>query len=144
MKKFFAGSHEIKYDTYKKPIIDNGFFNISHDKNLCVGVFDDKHDIGIDVMCVHRGISSALCKKIFNDDESKDIFQFCRKEAYTKMTGTGIFHTKLLDIKIIDGKIYYKGTLEPYDIFETIFNNYFICVVGKFNPGEFILKEFKI
>ena len=145
MKKHFAGPNEIKYNGYKKPIIDNGFFNISHDKNLCVGVFDDEHDIGIDVIDVNRRFHSVdIYKKIFNDAESKDIFQFCRKEAYIKMIGKGIGAGALLDIEIIDGIIYYKGKMEPYDIFEKSFNDYFICIVGKFNPTEFIFKEFKI
>ena len=146
MKKHFAGQDEIKYNQYKKPIIDNGFFNISHDKKLCVGVFDRDHDIGIDVMNINRRFHNVgIYKKIFNDDESKDIFQFSRKEAYTKMIGKGILNTKLLDIRIIDGAIYYKGKLEPYNVFETIFNDYFICIVGKFNPtAEFTFKEFEI
>ena len=58
------------------------------------------------------------------------------------MIGKGIFAINLLDITIKDGKIYYKGHLEPYNIFETIFDNYFICIVGIFNPTYFILKEF--
>lgn len=146
MKKHFAGPHEIKYNQYKKPIIDHGFFNISHDKNLCVGVFHDECDIGIDVIHTHRKISSELCKKIFNDNECKDVFQFSRKEAYIKMIGNTVFNTKLLsDIKIINGVIYYKDNIQPYDVFETIFNDYFICVIGKFNPTtEFIFKEFQI
>ena len=146
MKKHFINnsSHEIKYNTYKKPIIDSGFFNISHDGNLCVGIFDQNHNIGIDAIHVHRNISSRLCKKIFNDDEPKDIFQFSRKEAYIKLIGKTIFSITFSDIKIMNGKIYYKGILEPYDIFETVFNEYFICVIGKFNPTEFIFKEFEI
>lgn len=145
MKKQFARHNEIKYNQYKKPIIDNGFFNISHDKNLCVGVFDNEHDIGIDVINInHRFHNVGIYNKIFNNNESKDIFQFSRKEAYIKMTGKGIFNMKLLDINIIDGAIYYKGKLQPYNIFETIFNDYFVCIIGKFNPIEFIFKEFEI
>jgi hypothetical protein len=144
MKKYFAGPNEIKYNEYKKPMIDHGFFNISHDKNLCVGVFHNQYDIGIDVMHIHHNISSRLCKKIFNDDEPKDIFQFSRKEAYIKMIGKSVLNMKLSDIKIIDSVIYYKDKIEPYDIFETIFNDYFVCIVGKFNPSEFIFKEFEV
>lgn len=145
MKKYFAGSNEIKYNEYKKPIIDNGFFNISHDKNLCVGIYDDKHAIGIDVIAIDRHFHHPnLYKKIFNDNESKDIFQFSRKEAYIKMVGKGISRMKLLDIKIVDGKIYYKDRMEPYNIFEKIFNNYFVCVVGTFNSTDFIFTEFQI
>lgn len=145
MKKHFAGPHEIKYNQYKKPIIDNGFFNISHDKNLCVGVFHNEYDIGIDVIHIHRKISYEVCKKIFNDDECKDIFQFSRKEAYIKMIGKTVFNRKLLlDIKIINGIVYYKDNIQPYNVFETFFNDYFICVIGKFNPTEFIFKEFEI
>jgi hypothetical protein len=143
MKKQFAGSHEIKYNEYKKPIIDNGFFSISHDKNLCVGVFHDKYDIGIDVINVHRTISSGSCKKIFNHHEPKDIFQFSRKEAYIKMLGKSVFTFTLSDIKIIDGVIYYKDEKEPYNIFETLFNDYFICIVGNFHPNEFVFTEFE-
>jgi hypothetical protein len=145
MKKQFSGPHEIKYNQHKKPIIDHGFFNISHDKNLCVGVFHDECDIGIDVIHVHRIMNSRLFKKLFNHDEPNNIFQFSRKEAYIKMIGKTVFNTKLLsDIKIIDGVIYYKDKIEPYDIFETFFNDYFICIVGKFNPTQFIFKEFEI
>ena len=144
MKKQFAGSQEIKYNEHKKPIIDDGFFNISHDKNLCVGIFDDKHKIGIDVMHIDRRFRNIdIHKKIFNDNEPKDVLQFCRKEAYIKMIGFRAFHENLLDVNINNGKIYYKGNLEPYDIFETMFNNYFICIVGKFNPVEFVFKEFE-
>lgn len=141
MKKCFAGPYEITYNQYKKPMIENGFFNTSHDNKLCVGVFDCDHDIGIDVMHIERKLSS-YGTKIFNESESKDICQFSRKEAYIKMIGKGIFAINLLDIIIKDGKIYYKGHLEPYNIFETIFDNYFICIVGIFNPTDFILKEF--
>lgn len=144
MKKHFAGPHEIKYNQYKKPITDHGFFNISHDKNLCVGVFHEKCDIGIDVIDVHRNISSGVCKKIFNHNEPKDIFQFSRKEAYIKMLGKSVFTFKLSDIKINDGVIYYKDKREPYDIFETVFNDYFICIIGKFNSNEFIFTEFEM
>jgi hypothetical protein len=141
MKKYFAGPYEIKYNQYKKPIIENGFFNISHDNKLCVGVFDFNHDIGIDVMHLERKSPSSY-SKICNNSEPKDIRQFSRKEAYIKMIGKGIFAINLLDIVIRDGKIYYKGILEPYNIFETMLDNYFICIVGIFNPIDFIFKEF--
>lgn len=61
------------------------------------------------------------------------------------MIGNTVFNTKLLsDIKIINGIIYYKDNIQPYNVFETFFNDYFICVIGKFNPTEFIFKEFEI
>jgi phosphopantetheinyl transferase len=142
MKKHFAGPYEIKYNKYKKPIIENGFFNISHDNKLCVGVFDCEHDIGIDVMHLERKLHDNHVKKIFNDSEPKDIRQFSLKEAYIKMIGKGIFDINLLDVVIRDGKIYYKCSAEPYNIFETMLDNYFICIVGIFNPIDFILKEF--
>lgn len=143
MKKFFAGPNEIKYNQYKKPIIDNGFFNISHDNNLCVGVFDCDNHIGIDVIHLERKLHDGNNKKMFNDSESKDIRQFSRKEAYLKMIGKGIFLVNLLDIQIVDGIIYNKGKAEPYNMFETTLDNYFICIVGIFHPEtDFILKEF--
>jgi hypothetical protein len=145
MKKYFSGSAEIKYNQYNKPVIENGFFNISHYHNLCVGVFDRHHDIGIDVIHLERKIHQKFEKKIFNDSESKDIRQFSRKEAYLKMIGKGVLTSvRLLDIKIVDGIIYYKGNPEPYNIFETILGSYFICIVGTFHPTTtlFKLKEF--
>jgi hypothetical protein len=59
------------------------------------------------------------------------------------MLGKSVFTFTLSDIKIIDGVIYYKDEKEPYNIFETLFNDYFICIVGNFHPNEFVFTEFE-
>ncbi len=143
MKKYFAGSNEIKYNQYCKPIIDNGYFNISHDNNLCVGIYDNKYSIGIDVVYINRNIDLSHLTSVFNYDESNDIYQFCRKEAYIKMIGMGLY-MDLKDIKIIDNNIYYKNELQSYDIYEKTLEDYFICVIGKFDKNEIELQEFEI
>jgi len=147
MKQFFAKSdtitYEIKYNEYFKPIINNGFFNISHDHNLCVGIYDANTSIGIDVVYTKRNTDLSILKSVFNIDEPHDIYQFCRKEAYIKMIGKGLY-MDLLDVKIICGKIYFKNILEPYDIFETQIDDYFICVIGKFDQNMIKLREFDL
>jgi len=141
MKKYFANGQEIKYNKYNKPIIDYGYFNISHDNNLCVGIYDNDNSIGIDVIHINRKNNLSMLSNVFNESEPKDIFQFCRKEAYIKMIGKGLY-MNLLDIKILNNKIYYKNELQLYNIYETIINNYFICIIGVFNDQNFNLIEF--
>ena len=143
MKHFFAQGQEIKFNQYKKPMIDTGYFNVSHDNNLCVGVYDPNNSIGIDVVYIDKKINLSHLTNVFNIDESKDIYQFCRKEAYIKMIGMGLY-MDLLDVNIINNKIYYKNVEQPYNIYETKIDEYFICIIGSFDSNQFKLSEFDI
>lgn len=142
MKIKFAENNFIFFNEFGKPLIDNGYFNISHDELYCVGIFDKNNSIGIDIVYINKNINFNEFKNVFNDDECKNIFQWSKKEAFLKMLGLGIT-INLLDVKIINNKIYYKNILQNYEIYEKKIQDYYICVIGSWQHNEnFILEEF--
>ena len=82
---------DIAYNQFGKPLLMDGYFNISHDQDLIILVKDDS-PIGIDVANIReREISNF--KKIFSKEEfsyiNNDINRFyicwCKKESILKL-----------------------------------------------------------
>ena len=149
IKNYFANGQEIKYNQYKKPIIDNGYFNISHDFCCCVGIYDNK-PIGIDIINLKRNINIQNLESCFHPEETENFTEidylklFSKKEAYIKAIGTGLY-TNLDRVKIINNVIYLDGVVTTYKIYETELHNYYISVVGLWNDSEnFMFQEFNL
>lgn len=94
---------EFSYIGHEKPILKdypNIHFNLSHCKKgvLCV---IDHHDIGCDIEEIETELDMDLCRHCFSNSEIADILSssspcvqftvwWTRKEAYLKLTGTGL------------------------------------------------------
>lgn len=136
MKKYFASNQTILLNAFGKPIINHGHFNISHDKNCCVGIFDHKNPIGIDVVYKNRNIDMAMLNEYFTQNEPCTIEQWCKKEAYSKMIGKGL-SLNFQSFQIIDDCIYDESFKKlPYQVYSTFFHEFFICVIGIWKTTE--------
>lgn len=94
---------EFSFIGQEKPILKDYpdiHFNISHCKKgvLCV---IDRHDIGCDIEEIEQNLDLDLCHHCFSESEIADILSsrspctqftvwWTRKEAYLKLTGTGL------------------------------------------------------
>ncbi len=96
-------SPEFEYIGHEKPVLKDHpdiHFNLSHCKKgvLCV---IDNHDIGCDIEEIGQQLDMDLCRYCFSESEIADILSspspctqftlwWTRKEAYLKLTGTGL------------------------------------------------------
>ena len=120
---------------------DNIHFNVSHDKDIIVGV-KDKLSIGIDVMSLNRKIEVSNFKNLFsqsewqliNGDKKNFLIFWCIKEAYLKMIGTGL-SVSMKSIEVLYNNkwlIYINGLLEDETFINLFFyKDYFIVIVKK-------------
>ena len=93
---------ELEHSSKGKPFVKNHegvYFNISHTKNACAGVFAP-FEVGIDIEHV-RPTDLTIAKRFFTQNEQNYIFEdetnsisrffdvWTKKEAYIKLTGEG-------------------------------------------------------
>ncbi len=84
------------YNECGKPLIKDGYFNISHDGDYVILV-SDKNEVGIDMINI-RARDFSFVKKVFtldeinyaNDDIKKCYEIWCKKESVVKLLGKGI------------------------------------------------------
>ena len=136
--KFFNLKYKnmiIKRNKYGKPFILNCNlnYNISHDENIIIGIFNLKFKIGIDILSFNK-INKINNLNIFKENECENKFiTFCILEAYFKALGYGLTNLKNRKI-IIDYKnkiiknSKYKSKINIFKI-----NNFLCCYVIIFN-----------
>ena len=128
---------KLKHNEYGKPFYDEIWFSISHSENI-VAVVVSNNWCGVDTEIVND-VSLDLNKKILTPLENKVfmmlptkiqkrnylIRQWVIKEAYYKMTGTGISYEKLTSpIQYPADNIYFEEISDRND------NNYYVAIVG--------------
>ena len=135
---------DIFYNEYKKPLLKNCYFNISHSNEYVVFVKSDKR-IGIDIqymseadMVIKDYAFTENEKKYIDEDEidKDEINRFyrlwTRKEALVKAEGSGfIREPKEVDVSesIKNDEIIYKDV--KYYIKSVKFKNYYISVCSE-------------
>ena len=124
-----------KYNEYKKPYIDNLYFNISHSNDYVVLIVSDD-EVGIDIE-TNRNINEKLIDYVLNEEEKKTLKDnndfikiWTKKESIVKCLGTGI-NTKLKYINTIDNDKLIK--INDTNLFlKTInYDNYYISFCKK-------------
>lgn len=124
-----------KYNEYKKPYIDNKYFNISHSNDYVVLIVSDD-EVGIDIE-TNRNINEKLIDYVLNEEEKKTLKNnndfikiWTKKESIVKCLGTGI-NSKLKYINTIDNDKLIK--INDTNLFlKTInYDNYYISFCKK-------------
>jgi len=100
---------KIYYNEFHKPLMCDGYFNISHSNFYSVVVISDKK-IGVDIekiRPVDKNIISYFCtenekKYIFSSNDIQRSFWniFCLKEAYVKMLGSTLLDFQTIEFQI--------------------------------------------
>lgn len=130
---------DIFYNEYKKPLLKNCYFNISHSNEYVVFVKGDKR-IGIDIQYMSED-DMVIKDYAFTENEKKYIDEdvinrfyklWTRKEALVKAEGSGfIKEPKEVDVSesIKNDEIIYKDV--KYYIKSVKFKNYYISVCSE-------------
>lgn len=103
-KEYNINSYEIIKNEFGKPYLKNSniYFNISHDKDICVIAISEK-EIGVDIE--YLNYNQQVINKYFFDEEKNIMVNsnklkydftkiWVKKEAYLKMMGTGLNYGK--------------------------------------------------
>ena len=153
IKKFLTNNQKIYYNLHGKPMSDNIEFNVSHDKDIIVGV-KDKFSIGIDVMSLNRKIEVSNFKNLFsqsewqwiNGDKKNFLILWCIKEAYFKMIGTGLT-TNMQSIDVIFENrwlIYFQGKLDSMVFINLFYYQEYLIVCASKQNEEWLIKELNL
>ena len=153
LKKFLASNQKIYYNLHGKPLTDNIHFNVSHDKDIIVGV-KDKLSIGIDVMSLNRKIEVSNFKNLFsqsewqfiNGNKKNFLILWCIKEAYLKMIGTGL-SSRMNSIDIIFKDrylIYFQGKLDSKVFINLFYYQEYLIVCASKQNKECLIKELNL
>ena len=128
-------NYKIIYNIYKKPFLKTKDklinFNISHDKDVVILIYDENNTIGIDIIDMNKELKYYQSEYFTNNENNnikdKDLFYkvWLMKEAYSKYLGKGL-HSNLKNIDFLDiiNNLYYN------DIKFKFINikNYKICI----------------
>ena len=134
--------YKIIYNNYKKPFLKTKDklinFNISHDKDIVVLIYDENNPIGIDIIDTNKELKYYQSEYFTNNENknitTKDLFYkiWLMKEAYSKFLGKGL-HSNLQNIDFLDiiNNLYYN------DIKFKFINvkNYKICICFQNNSS---------
>ncbi len=126
---FAVENIKIEYNEYKKPRINNLFFNISHSLNFVVVVLSNE-DVGVDIEYIAKKDNNKLARRILNDEElerylkNKDYFYkiWTKKEAEIKRLGLGVTIKLLKEI---------SADADTYEIKDKEQNRYFVSISPK-------------
>ena len=126
----------IEYGEHGKPYLPDYpsiYYNISHSGDYVVLTTGDE-EMGVDVLLRSRKVVSSLGSKVFFQGDEMEaampaVEVFSIKEAYVKLTGSGIgfeFDKIRLDTDnnsyVVDGRVVAKYELIDFD------KNYILCV----------------
>lgn len=128
-------NYKIIYNNYKKPFLKSKDklinFNISHDKDLVILIYDENNPIGIDIIDTNKELKYYQSEYFTNNENkniiTKDLFYkiWLMKESYSKYLGKGLHsNLKNIDFLHIINNLYYN------DIKFKFINikNYKICI----------------
>lgn len=128
-------NYKIIYNNYKKPFLKSKDklinFNISHDKDVVILIYDENNSIGIDIIDTNKELKYYQSEYFTNNENknitNKDLFYkvWLMKESYSKYLGKGLHsNLKNIDFLTIINNLYYN------DIKFKFINikNYKICI----------------
>lgn len=139
-------NYKIIYNIYKKPFLKTKDklinFNISHDKDIVILIYDENNPIGIDIIDTNKELKYYQSEYFTNNENNnikdKNLFYkiWLMKEAYSKYLGKGL-HSNLKNIDFLDiiNNLYY------IDIKFKFINikNYKICIC--FQNNSYIINN---
>lgn len=139
-------NYKIIYSIYKKPFLKTKDklinFNISHDKDIVILIYDENNPIGIDIIDTNKELKYYQSEYFTNNENNnikdKNLFYkiWLMKEAYSKYLGKGL-HSNLKNIDFLDiiNNLYY------IDIKFKFINikNYKICIC--FQNNSYIINN---
>lgn len=139
-------NYKIIYNIYKKPFLKTKDklinFNISHDKDVVILIYDENNPIGIDIIDTNKELKYYRSEYFTNNENNnikdKDLFYkvWLMKEAYSKYLGKGL-HSNLKNIDFLDiiNNLYYNDIKFKF----TNIKNYKICIC--FQNNSFIINN---
>ncbi|MBQ3906835.1 MAG: 4'-phosphopantetheinyl transferase superfamily protein [Lachnospiraceae bacterium] len=108
-EKWFEPAY--RYGAQGKPYLTNApyYVNLSHSGDLVALAISD-HEIGIDVQKADRKNWQRIANRYFTaKDEAEFYRQWCRKEAYGKMTGEGVTPYLSVEVKSLGDAELFEG-----------------------------------
>ena len=139
---------DIYYNEFKKPLLKDIYFNISHSGDYVALVKDDKK-IGLDIQEMNEkklslkdyAFTSEEIEYI-NKNELTNFYElWTKKESLLKTYGTGFTTTpKEIGVNILENQTIYKG--EKYYFISTVFENLFITVCSLNKMDNIIIQAY--